>query len=427
MQVFLNTCPAASLVAMRQGLRDVGCVNGTIGVFESLMDSRSLFLTANTETVYAMTWLDLSKGPVVVESPPNVLGMVDDFWFRYVTDLGNAGPDKGKGGKFLFLPPGYKGDVPKGYFTFTSPTYGNAMFWRGFVENGSTQTAVNNFHNHTRIYLLADAKNPPETKFINLSGKSFNTIHANNFKFFEEVNQVIQEEPTEAADVELLGQLQSIGISKGKPFAPDERMKKILTDAIAVGNATARAISFRNRDSSFYLYPGKSWYNPGAEGSYLWLKNGARDLDARTGMFYIATGVTPAMFVKMVGAGSQYAIASVDADKNYFDGAKNYKITLSPNVPANNFWSFVLYDPQTRSELQTDAQFPSLGSQKKDLQINPDGSIDVYFGPKPIQGKETNWLQTIPGKGWFIIFRLYGPLQPWFEKSWRLDDIKLVA
>jgi len=201
-EVFLNCMRGASVAGFRHGMRDAGCVDGTIGVFETLMDSKSLFLTPDTETVYAMAWLDLSKGPVVVESPPNVLGIVDNFWFDYVTDLGNAGPDKGKGGKFLFLPPDFKGQPPKGYFTFKSATYGNMLFWRGFLVDGEPGPAVENIKKHTRIYLLAEAAHPPEQKFVNLSGKSFNTIHANDFHFYEEVAEIVEEEPNAALDPE---------------------------------------------------------------------------------------------------------------------------------------------------------------------------------------------------------------------------------
>jgi len=151
-QSFLNAVPAASLVGVRDGFRDVGAVDGTVGIFETLMDSKSLFLTPNTESVYAMTWLDLKNGPIVVESPPNVLGIVDDFWFRYVADMGNAGPDKGQGGKFLFLPPDYEGDVPDGYFAYKSSTYGNICLWRGFLVKGDPKPAVENIKKHTRIY-----------------------------------------------------------------------------------------------------------------------------------------------------------------------------------------------------------------------------------------------------------------------------------
>ena len=421
-EAFLNAMPGASLYAMRQGFRDVGSVDGTLGIFENLMDSKALFLTPNTETVYTGSWLDLSKGPVVVESPPSTLGGVDDFWFRYVTDLGNAGPDKGKGGKFLFLPPGYKGPVPSGYFVCKSPTFNNLFISRGFVVNGDTKPAVDNFKQHTRIYPLSEAAHPPLLKTVNISGKEINTIHASNAEFFEEVNAIVQEEPVESQNPELLGQLAAIGITKGQPFQPDERMKKILADAAAVGNATARAISFRGRHQLSYFYPGKAWFNPFAGGSYLFLADGARDLDGRTAFFYVATVVTPAMANKMVGVGPQYAGANLDSNGNYFDGSKNYRLTLPPNVPAKDFWSVVLYDPQTRSELQTDQQFPSLSSQKN-VQKNPDGSYDVYFGPKPPAGRESNWVQTVPNKGWFMILRLYGPLEPWFNKTWRPGDI----
>ncbi len=224
----------------------------------------------------------------------------------------------------------------------------------------------------------------------------------------------------------MLGQLAAIGIVKGKSFAPDERMKNILVDAAAVANATARALSFNGRDRNFYFYPNQFWYSPGAEGSYLWERDGARSLDARTGMFYIATGVTPAMFVKMVGVGSQYAIAALDADKSYLNGGKNYKLHLPPNVPVKTFWSVVVYDPQTRSELQTDSRFPSVGSQSAGIERNADSSYDVHFGPTAPAGKEKHWIQTVPGKGFFLILRLYGPLPPWFDKTWRPGDIQLV-
>ncbi len=182
-------------------------------------------------------------------------------------------------------------------------------------------------------------------------------------------------------------------------------MKITLANNLITANAAARAISFNGRDRSLYFYPNQNWYSPGAEGSYLWERDGARSLDARTGMFYIATGVTPAMFVKMVGAGSQYAIAALDADKNYHNGGKTYKLHLPPNVPVKTFWSVVVYDPQTRSELQTDSRFPSIGSQSAAIEKNSGGSYDVYFGPAAPAGKEKNWIQTVPGKGFLVIIR----------------------
>jgi hypothetical protein len=151
-----------------------------------------------------------------------------------------------------------------------------------------------------------------------------------------------------------------------------------------------------------------------------------RSLDSRSNSLYYFTGITPAMSMKMVGLGSQYAYTFVDAQGELLDGGKTYKVHLPPNIPAKNFWSIMVYDNQTRSELQTDQQYPSLGSQKKDLVINPDKSVDIWFGPTAPSGKEANWIQTLPGKGWNPMLRLYGPLEPWFEKTWRPSEVQLV-
>jgi hypothetical protein len=427
-EAFLNAMPGASAEAIRVGWASQGAVNNqTLLIMENLMDSKSLFLTPNTESVYHMAWFDTSKGPLVIETPPNVLGIIDDHWFRYVGDFGNAGPDKGKGGKFLLLPPGYKGEVPKGYVVMRSSTYGNLMFYRGFLDNGSTKTSLDNTKKFYKVYSLADAKNPPPMKFINVSGKEFNTIHANDFRFYEEVNAIVQYEPNEALNPETLGLLAAIGIEKGKKFAPDARMKKILTEAAAVANATARALTFRPRIDGVYYYPDRKWFTSFAGGSYEFLKQpGVRNLDGRVLFHYYATGITPAMAMKIVGVGSQYAAATTDSEGRPLDGSKTYKIHLPPNIPAKNFWSFVAYDNQTRSMLQTDQQFPSISSQKKGVVINADSSVDVWFGPTAPKGHESNWVQTIPGKGWNALFRLYGPLQPWFDKTWKPGDFELV-
>src|SRR5579863_10441690 len=380
-EAFLTAMPGASAEALGDGLKKEGANNQTVLIMETLMDSKSLFLTANSETVYNMMWLDLKDGPLVIETPPNILGIVDDHWFQYVGDIGNAGPDKGKGGKYLLLPPGFKGDIPAGYFVLRSQTFGNIYFWRGFVVNGSTKTAVDNTKQFAKVYRLADINHKPPMQFINVSGKGFNTIHANDFSFYEEVNRIVQEEPGESYHAEVMGTLASIGIIKGKPFAPDERMKKILTEAVAVGNATARALAFRPRNKAAYYYTNSAWFTPMPGGSYQFFSEpGVRDLDARVMMHYYATGITPAMVVKMVGIGSQYAVATTDAEGKPLDGSRMYKIHLPPNIPAKNFWSFVVYDNQTRSMLQTDSQFPSIGSEDKTVVINPDTSVDVYFG-----------------------------------------------
>jgi len=204
-------------------------------------------------------------------------------------------------------------------------------------------------------------------------------------------------------------------------------MKKILTDAAAIGSVTARALTARPRLPLFYTYPGERvWTNPFLDGRFDFVYEGSTLLDSRIYMHFYATGITPAMSVKNIGKGSQYAIAYLDKDGNALDGSKTYKIHLPKDVPAKDFWSFTLYDNQTRGMLQTDQRFPGVDSNKEGLQQNADGSFDVYFGPKAPEGQENNWIQTIPGKGWNTIFRLYGPLEPFYNKTWKPGDPELV-
>lgn len=430
-QAYLNGIQIASMSAIRRGLLEFGPPNQTALIFEELMDSKALFLTANTTSVYMMLWLEMKEGqPMVVETPPDVLGIIDDHWFKYVTDFGRLGPDKNKGGKFLILPPGYEGDVPDGYHVAKSNTFGNWVIWRGFQVNGSTKPAVETTKNLVRVYPLAQKDNPPKMKFINVSGKSFNTIHRMDFEIFNEINEVVQLEPSAGQNPEILGTLAAIGIRKGQEFAPDARMKKILSEAADVGAVTARTIISKPRNKDFYLYPGKStvWTNPfeATNGNHEFLVDGALQLDARAGFHFYATGITPAMTFKIIGKGSKYAIAYTDADGQFLDGSKTYKVHVPPNPPARDFWSFTLYDNQTRSMLQTDDRFPGIDNNKAGMIQNADGSWDIYFGPIAPEGKENNWVQTIPGKGWNMLWRVYGPLPPWFDKTWRPGDPELV-
>ena len=423
-QAYLVAIPAVSQAANRNAIRELGPVNATVPIFEQLMDSQSIFLTANDNTVYSWAWLDVHDGPVVVEVPPNVLGAINDMWSRWVIDVGITGPDKGEGGKYLLVPPGYKGEIPDGYFVVRPSTFSNWIPWRSFLVDGDPKPGVDLVKKFTRFYALSQAANPPPMKFVDLSNKYFNTVAPADYSFWELLNQVVQEEPSDSLDPVRLGFYASIGIQKGQPFAPDERMKKILTEAAAVGDATARAIAFEIRQKEGYYYPNSAWRLPFLGGYKFETQPGVFSLDGYVMYYFLAAGVTPAMEEKMIGRGSQYAWACEDASHNSLDGGKNYKLRLPPNIPVKEFWSVIVYSNQTRSMLQTDQQYPSVGSQTKGLFVNEDGSVDVYFGPKTPPGKEQNWVQTVPGKGWNTILRLYSPLEPWFDKTWRPGEIE---
>jgi len=418
-EVFLNAVPGASLVALRRGLRSIGVTSPrVIAISDPRANSRSLALTPNTETTYGTTFLDLRAwGPTVIEAPPESLCVVDDFWFRYVADMGIAGPDRGQGGKYLFLPPGYDGEIPDGYYSYMSPTFTDWVVLRALGGVPAMRK--------TRIYPLDEADAPDENEWINMAEPAFNSVHANDFSFFEEVDELVQEEPVEALDPERAGQLAAVGIVNGQPIAPDDRMRRILDQAALIGAGMARALAYAPRDPGAVLYG--SWKNAFVGGSYEFLRNGARLLDARTQFHYIATVITPAMAHAQVGAGSAYAYTTQDANGDVLDGGRTYRLHVDPDPPAKNFWAVDVYDTQTRSLLQVPSTiWPALASNTGALQANDDGSYDLYFGPNAPDGKESNWVETTPGKSWFQLFRIYGPLQPWFDQTWRLNEFEPI-
>jgi len=443
-EVFLNFIPATSLEGIRSGMAEMGVdAPNKVMYFDELMDSNPLFLTGNTDTVYASAIFDLKRdGPMVVEIPPG-LGptTVNDAFFRFVTDMGVPGPDRGLGGKYLILPPDYTGnlDPPEGglftmlddtnYYVSKSSSYVNWFIARAFLEDGQPDAAVKLYNEGLRIYPLSQKDNPPQMEFISGSKQVFNTIHANTYEFYEELDHVLQYEPIGLIDPELRGLAASIGLKKGTEFAPDSRMEAILRDAVQVGNATARSIWLHQRDESAYLYENSGWYTAFVGNDYQWLIDdgiGGRNLDARTMFFYIATVNTPAMVWKLIGAGSQYAQNVTDSNGEFLDGGKTYKLNIPKDAPAKKFWSVVVYDPQTRSELQTSQPYPGMNSVRDEMITKEDGSIDLYFGPTAPEGLEANWIETVPGKGWFTLLRLYSPLEPWFEKTWRPGEIELI-
>lgn len=471
-EAFVNTFQGVSVEAVHRGLQEAGVKDNEVIVFSTLMDSNSLFLTANADTVYAISAVDLSRGPMVVESPPGLLGAVDDAWFRWVIDIGLPGPDRGSGGRYLLVPPGYEGPLPTGgYFVAHARTNLVVMFGRSFLENRSDpKPAADAIRRHLKVYpytpggygtpladflsgesRLGQVTPPPETVFHEGSGKVMNTVPPNDLSFYTMLNDVVQREPATALDPELMGPLAAIGIVKGKPFAPDARMKTLLQEGVTLANATSRTLAMHPRDPSWFFYPSSAWWNPLfvsgyqfetpipeitgpvrdgqriPEGVKVAPPTGFRMLDARTLFFYAYTGITPAMAMRLTGVGSQYLLATLDANQRYFDGSKTYKVTLPKGIPEANFWSLTLYDNQSRSMLRTPQRFPRAGSQSYPspaAQANADGSTTVYFSPaQPAGIGRGNWIQTDPTKGFFVCLRLYSPLEPFFDKSWRPSEI----
>ncbi|UCD52519.1 MAG: DUF1254 domain-containing protein, partial [Phycisphaerales bacterium] len=407
-EAFVNTMQGVSIHAMHRGYLEAGIQENEVLIFSELVDAKSVIMTANADTVYALGFLDLTRGPTVLETPPRFLGFINDGWGRWVTDVGASGPDRGLGGKYLILPPGYDGPLPEGGFsTARAETACVLWFGRMFLENSSPEPAVEQIRKFIKTYpyepggagtsfaafLRGEAQlgaitPPPETVFHDVSGRVMNTIPPNDFGYYEMLNEVVQQEPAASLDPERMGSIAAIGIVKGQPFAPDARMKQILTEAAAVANATARSLFMRPRDPTWYYYPGSAWmpltatisgYDfetppPVIEGPLqegvrtptsvkTFPPTGYRMLDARTNLYYGLIGISPAEAMLLSGIGSQYLMATLDANKEYLYGAKTYRLTLPEDIPAVNFWSLTVYDTQTRSMLDTPQRFPRAGSQ----------------------------------------------------------------
>ncbi|MBK1825414.1 DUF1254 domain-containing protein [Haloferula rosea] len=429
MDAFLKGMPGASLKALIDGAHSLGAVEANeVMIFDKLMGAESLFLTGNSSTIYCVPDLDLKRdGPTVVEVPDGVLGAANDGWFRFVHNYA-------LGGRYLYLPPGYDGPVPEGFIVYRPETYRVWCFMRSSVKNGDVEAAAKLCTDNVKVYPLSKFREQPEMKFVSASGKAFNTIHPNNSEFYHHLNEIIQYEPLGMIDAETRGLFASIGIEKGKEFAPDERMKKILADGVALGNAASRSVVWYPRhemnmegvriypdtDSAWIMaFTGRNVLFNGEDGQTM-------NTDARVMFHYPYTAVTPAMAAPKEGTGSDYAIAYVDAEKQPFDGAKTYKMTIPADPPVGNFWALTVYDTQTRSMLQTDQGFPTTGSNTEGIKKNEDGSFTIYFSPEAPEGFEKNWVQTVPGKSWFVILRMYSPLKPWIEQTWRPSEIELV-
>ena len=467
LNVYNNSFRGASALALVKGFGEIGAKPGDVVIFSNLMDSNSLFLTANADTVYYMSGLDLSKGPVVIEQPSGGIGTINDMWFSWIIDIGAPGPDRGLGGKYLIVGPDYNGPLPEGgYFIAHSKTNFALYASRANLVGNDPKPAVENIKRTIKIYpyrpgafgssiaqaldgsvRIAGEPKIPDTKFIEASGRSFNTIPPSDYGFFEMINENVQKEPATSYDVELSGQLAAIGIVHGKPFKPDERMKKILSDAAAVGQAAGRSLNWRFavKHPEWAYYEGSHW------GSMLWEggaffetppplfeggmfkplpPTGARTLDSRTAFYYSYTLDSPGMIMRIPGVGSQYLMSFLGSDGKPFDGAKTYRVTLPKDIPVAAFWSFTLYDNQTRSMLQTPQKYPRAGSQSYPspaAEAAGDGVTTVYFSPTQPKGvARGNWVQTDPKKGWFTILRLYSPLPSFFEKTWRPSEIEPV-
>lgn len=385
--------------------------------------------TPNSDTPYAGGTLDLSNGPMVVEIPPGpIMAVVNDLNQRYVMDLGLPGPDEGKGGKHIILPPNYTGEVPTGFYAGTATTHRVLFLLRAIPPEGDDAAGVELLKT-VKVHPL----NPPpgwkEIEWIDQGKKpaDFSPVRwERGLDYWKKLHEIVDTEPPFEAYRMEYGRLAMLGIEKGKPFNPDARMRGILEKAARIANDQMRVQSFADRRPDRVMWPDRQW-----EWATLRPENGTfdtpnyKDLDARAKWFYQAQIESPAMFRRTAAAGSLYWLGLRDRSGAYLDGGKTYKLTVPLPVPAKLFWSVTVYDPENRSEIATDQNKAALRSLFE-LKDQSGASADLYFGPKAPKGQEGQWIKTIPGKGWFTYFRIYGPEAAAFDKSWKPGDFEVV-
>ena len=419
-QAYLWALPIASMANYQYYHEQVfGLQRGELLEMESLED-KLYVLTANDTTPYIVATADLTKtGPMVIELPAGATaGMVDDFWQRPITDLGLPGPDKGKGAKYLITPPGYAEENPSGYLVFQSPT--NNIFYGTRLLDSDPATA-NALKAKVRTYPYEDRANPPENEFPSPPGKYF-FGPPRGMAFWERLHEILSREVVAERDRFYMAMLRRVGIEKGKPFEPDSRQRKILEEAAFVGEAMAKANDLAKRDTPPY-WPGASWkvaldLDPSQRAEHY------DQLDQRAAWFYEAVSTSKGMVTTTPGLGSVYLANYTDKDGNWLEGGISYTLHVPPNPPAEQFWSIAVYSWDTRTLIDNEQKRPSLTS-RQDLVKEADGSVDLYFGPTAPDGKESNWVETIPGQGWWVYLRFYAPTQAYFDKSWAMPDFEI--
>jgi len=445
-QVYLWAMPLINTLGMKFGSEKVfGAGYNVLPIWKKRLDAKTQVTTPNSDLLYAMSYVDLGKdGPLVFDAPPMLQGILLDFWQRpipvdggkFFGDVGLPGPDGGKGGKFLLLPPGYTGSVPEDHIVYRSGTNNVFIFLRGFYQDPKNLEPAVRLLEQTKIYPLNGESKTKPMQFPDASGIPANMLPVSDGRAFDQLKLLLESEGANLAESDSRGMLAAIGIIKGQPFDLDAHAREILDLAAKTAYKMSRVIGFQEdlNSGSLRMYPDRRWINPldnvtppsprtSLNLSWENVAGGYVDLDARIWFFTNYYSVSPGMLSKVPGKGAMYMIAFTDTAGANLSGGSHYRLTLPANVPAANFWSVTLYDAESSSGLANGQPFPSLGSRDQPAQ-NADGSTDLFLGPKAPEGKAGNWLATIPGKGYFAVLRLYGPTEAALNKSWKPGDFE---
>jgi hypothetical protein len=444
-QSYLWALPALNMYAMKEGSERVfGSGYNILPIWKKRLNAKTLVTTPNSDVIYAMGYLDLKQdGPIVIEAPPGLQGILDDFFQRplhsegeidgrqWSGDVGLPGPDRGEGGKYLVLPPDFSRKAPKNYFTFRSRTYGVFVFWRGFFKDPKQLDAPVKVMEQTRIYPFGKEASAKPMHFPDASGVPVNMLFPRDSSAFDMLARFVESEYVDPADMDMRGQLASIGIIKGQRFAPDMRTRMILDRAARCASKVGRYVPLEvtsNMNGGRY-YKDRQYLNgfpPGITPEFAAPAPAPTytHLETRSGFFTDAYSASPAMAINLPDVGAKYPCTFKDGDGDYLIGDRSYCLHLPAGIPVKLFWSVTVYDAETASGLDNGQEFPSVNAMDKTF-TNADGSTDIYLGPKTPGGRR-NWLRTVPGVGFFVILRLYGPEQAFYDQSWKPSDVEKI-
>jgi hypothetical protein len=422
--------PAVNTELMFQAAFKAGAQVNQIVYWSRLLDWKNQTLTPNPDTLYLMPFIDTTEaGPMVLEIPPaeggSITGSIMDLWQVPLEDVGPAGVDKGQGGKYLVPPPGWAGTTPEGYILLPCQTFKTYALLRSILgsrDDAGVEKAVA-YGKRIKLYPLSRAADPPETVFVDSADVMFDSVIPYDARFFQSLDRVVQAEPWLDRDRVMIDMLKSLGVEKGKPFAPDDRTTALLAE----GGKEAQA-----RFDVLYetLYephaPGARWFLPADKAMLEGAGNGFTTpgrypIDARGTAYYCAFSG-----IKHMGAGQFYLFATRDKDGQPLDGDAAYRLHVPPNPPVQQYWSVVLYDFATHALIR-DVAWASRSSQSPGLQTRFDGSVDVFFGPKAPESGESNWIPTKAGGRFEALVRFYGPTPPLFDRTWVLPDIERLS
>ncbi len=394
--------------------------SGDVVVYDNYLAKLGI-LTANATTPYIISFFNLEEtGPMVVRMPAGaVAGFADDMWQRPLIDMGQTGPDRGEGGVYVIAGPGQKAEVPKGVYLAESPT--SNVFW-GFRALDKDPAKAKALLEMLEIYPLSKSDNPPKKTIVDISGIRWSQTSPRGIDYWRSLHAIIQREPVHERDRFFMAMLKPLGIEKGKPFEPDERQTRLLTDGVLVGEAMAKANDFEKRLEEAHYAEGTHWHfalviDPSQRAEFY------DQLDGRAAWFYEAVTTSSGMVTRTPGVGQVYLGTYKDKDGDWLDGTKSYRLRVPADAPVEQFWSMTVYDVGARCLIDNPSQQADRSS-RMDLKVNDDGSVDLYVGPSAPAGNEGNWVETVPGRGWFSYFRLYGPKQEHFDHSWVLPDFE---